>query len=385
MRRSPLLAIFLIVFVDLVSFGIVIPILPYYSKAFGASATALGWLMATYSIAQFLCSPFWGALSDRHGRRPVLLGTIAGGTISLAAAAIAPTFWMLILARLLAGVFGANISTASAYIADVTTEENRAKGMGIIGAGFGLGFIFGPAIGGVLSPYGYSVPILVAAGLSAFNCILVFLVLQEPPMDPSRREANRRRLSFDLLREAFALRATAWPILIFFVGTLAITQLEVSFGFYVLERFGYEARQAGMILAMMGLVMVAVQGGGIGKLAKKFGEAKLTIGGFALMAVSLIGAGFAGAPAWFIFTLIGVSLGNALVNPSLSSLLSKGAPPARRGAMLGVYQSAGSFARIVGPPLSGFCFDKLGPASPIFVSSVLMTCAAVGAKKLRRL
>jgi DHA1 family tetracycline resistance protein-like MFS transporter len=176
MRRSPLLMIFLIVFLDLVGFGIIIPILPYYAQSFGASAQGLGWLMASYSIAQFFFSPLWGSLSDRVGRRKVLLFTVAGGALAMTAAGLAQSFFLLFLARILAGIFGANISTASAYIADVTTEENRAKGMGIIGAGFGLGFIFGPAIGGILSPYGFSVPIFLAAALNISNFLLLYFL-----------------------------------------------------------------------------------------------------------------------------------------------------------------------------------------------------------------
>ena len=184
MKRSPLLVLFVVVFIDLVGFGIVIPILPYYAKAYGASALTLGWLMTSYSLMQFFFAPVWGRLSDRIGRRPVLLGSMAGSVISLLILGWAPSLLWLFVGRTFAGICGANISTATAYIADVTDEKDRARGMGMIGAAFGLGFIFGPAIGGVLSRYGYGVPMFAAAALSAANIAFAWFQLQEPVADP---------------------------------------------------------------------------------------------------------------------------------------------------------------------------------------------------------
>lgn len=376
MKKSPLLTIFFIVFLDLVAFGIVIPILPYYSKEYGASALELGFLMACYSGAQFLFAPFWGALSDRWGRRPVLLATVLGGAMAMAATALAGDLWLLFAARFVAGIFGANISTASAYIADVTKPEDRAKGMGIIGAGFGLGFIFGPAIGGILSVYGFHVPILAAAFMGFLNFLLALFVLEE-----SNKGAGgpSRKFSWRGLTAALSRRKTATPIVLFFVNTLAFTQLEVCFGLFVLQRFGYDARHAGWMLAGMGVVGAIIQGGLIGKLARRFGERRLLAAGFFLLAASLVGAAWAPFPAAFTAFLTVVAMGNALVNPSLSSLVSKGAPESSRGGVMGAYQSAGSLARVVGPPISGLLFDLAGPPSPILAASALMALAFMGA------
>ena len=367
MKKSPLFTIFLVVFIDLLSFGIVIPILPYYSKSFGATAFQLGWLMGIFSIMQFLFAPLWGMLSDKIGRRPVLLATILGGACAMAAAALAGNYWLLFFARLLAGIFAANISTATAYITDITTSENRAKGMGIIGASFGLGFIFGPAIGGILSVYGYAAPVLAASVLGLANFIFAYFVLDESRKSTSSK--FRKRLSRENLLIAFAHKATSVPISLFFINTLAFTQLEVIFGLYVLKKFGYDAKNAGLLLAGMGVIGATIQGGLIGKLSRRFGEANLLPMGFALLMIGMAGAAFANSIPFFMLTLVAISIGNSLENPSLSSLTSKGAPEEHRGLVMGIYQSGSSMARVIGPPAAGFLFDQVSDTSPILISS----------------
>jgi DHA1 family tetracycline resistance protein-like MFS transporter len=368
MKRSSLLLIFLVIFFDLLSFGIVIPILPYYSKNFGASAFALGWLMASYSIAQFLFAPVWGALSDRFGRRPILLFTILGSAGAMLLTGLADNLYFLFAARILAGFFAANISTATAYITDITPPEQRAKGMGIVGAGYGLGFIFGPAIGGVLSVHSYALPILCAAGLALFNFFFALLFLAEP----EKKKGFEKKFQWQGMSAALAQEKTAFPIGLFFLSTLAFTQLEVVFGLFVLEKFSFGPRDAGWLLAGMGIVSAFLQGGLIGRLAKKFGESYLLITGFFFFSFSLIGASFAPSVGMFAISLLGIAVGSGLVNPSLSSLASKGAPEDKRGLIMGMYQSAGSFARIVGPPAAGYIFDRWNPSSPIFFSGLLM-------------
>jgi DHA1 family tetracycline resistance protein-like MFS transporter len=369
MKKRPLFTIFLVVFFDLLSFGIVIPILPYYSKTFGASAFQLGWLMAAYSIAQFVCSPLWGSLSDRVGRRPVLLVTILLGASAMVATALAPTYGFLLAARFIAGAFAANISTANAYIADVTTEENRAKGMGVIGAGFGLGFIFGPAIGGLLAASGnFALPILCAAALGFLNFLFAFAVLEEP----ARNKAPASRSRWTGLSDSFGKFRTGLPIGLFFLHTLAFTQLEVAFALFVLARFGYGPRGAGGFLAGMGVISAVLQGGLIGRLAKKYGEAGLLPVAFFLLMIGMAAAAFAGTPTLFALALLPVAAGMGIANPCLSSLTSKGAAVSKRGAVLGIYQSAGSLARIVGPPVAGFLFDGVGPQAPLLCSSGLV-------------
>ncbi len=369
MKKRPLLTIFFVVFFDLLSFGIVIPILPYYSRTFGATAFELGWLMASYSIAQFLFAPFWGSLSDKVGRRPVLLATILLGASAMVGTALAGTLTVLFLARFLAGAFAGNISTASAYIADITSAENRAKGMGVIGAGFGLGFIFGPALGGVLSTtsHGFTLPILIAACLGFLNFIFAFFVLDEPEVHRDR-ESNKR---FQALGEAFKNPRTAYPIGLFFLHTLAFTQLEVAFGFFVLWRFGYEAHGAGWMLAGMGFVSALLQGGLIGRLSKKYGELRLLPAGFLFMGIGMLASPFAPDTLVFVICLLAVATGMGISSPCLSSLASKGAAENRKGAVMGIYQSGSSLARVLGPPAAGLLYDRVGPGSPMVVASSL--------------
>lgn len=379
MKRSPLLVLFVVVFIDLVGFGIVIPILPYYAKAYGASALTLGWLMTSYSLMQFFFAPVWGRLSDRIGRRPVLLGSMAGSVISLLILGWAPSLLWLFVGRTFAGICGANISTATAYIADVTDEKDRARGMGMIGAAFGLGFIFGPAIGGVLSRYGYGVPMFAAAALSAANIAFAWFQLQEPVADPAVRAAHQeRRFDRSALRQTLGDSRTRAAVLLFFVVTVAFTQMEVTLALFVQARHGFGAQRTGWLLALMGIVMVIVQGGLIGRLSAWAGETRLIIAGTLVMAIALllVGSSLQLAPLYIGLALL--ALGSGVTNPSLSSLASHGAAPDRRGATMGVYQSSGSLARVAGPVLAGYTYDHFGNGRPFLVAAGLMALAFWG-------
>jgi MFS family permease len=381
-KKSPLLIIFLVVFIDLIGFGIVIPILPYYAKQYGASATALGWLMTSYSAMQFLFAPLWGRLSDRIGRRPVLLMSMLGTMVSMAVLGIAPSLLWLFIGRTFAGICGANISTATAYIADVTTPENRAKGMGMIGAAFGLGFIFGPAIGGVLSRYGYAAPMFAAAGLAACNWVFAFIRLQEPSITAELRAQNRtKRFDRKAFFETMGDRRTRVATLVFFVVTIAVTQMEVTFALFMRAKYGYDAQGAGWLLALMGTIMVLIQGGLIGKLSKAFGERRLVLIGTMVMAVALVLMAQANLIAQLIIALSLLALGNGITNPSLSSQASQGAKPERRGATMGIYQSAGSLARVLGPPVAGWLYDHQGLTAPFITAAGFMILAFAGSAR----
>jgi len=371
MHKKSLLIIFLVVFIDLLGFGMVIPILPYYAKSFGASATTLGWLMMCYSGMQFLFSPLWGSLSDRLGRRPIILMSILGIGLSMLILGSAQSLLWLFLGRIFAGFFGANISAASAYIADVTTQENRAKGMGMIGAAFGLGFLFGPALGGLLSHWGYGTVAYVAAGLSFLNLLFALTSLREPAISAEERRSHRHRIDRNTWLKILSNPKTGLAILLFFLVTTGFAQLETTFALLLLERFGLDARHAGEILALMAVVMVFIQGGAIGKLVKRFGEVRLAAVGTALMALALSAASLSYHLLWFVGALLFQALGFALTNPSLSSLASRNADADKQGSTLGLYQSAGSLARVIGPLVAGYLFDHFGSKVPFLSASGL--------------
>ena len=377
-RKRALFTLFLVVCIDLIGFGIVIPILPYYARAFGASAFELGWLMTSYSLMQFLFSPVWGAVSDRVGRKPVLIMSIFATALTLGFMGFARSLLWLFIGRIAAGVSAANISTAYAYVSDVTSEADRSKGMGLIGAGFGLGFIIGPAIGGILSVHGYDVPLLFAGGLALLNGILALRLLCEPPLDSATRASHRfKRFAFVEYSRVLAHPLTRLAIGTSFLVTVAVTQMEVCFAIFMAAKFGYDARHAGMLLGLMGVVMVVMQGGLIGKLSKRFGEIPLIRVGAAIAAASLFSFAVAPTIGGVVLALILYAVGGGMINPSLSSLASKGAPADLRGSTMGVYQSAGSLARVIGPPTAGWLYDQTSQSAPFFSGVVLLGLVVV--------
>lgn len=359
MNRSPLLVIFTTVFIDLVGFGIVIPVLPYYAEGtiFNATPRTVGILFASYSVMQLIFSPMLGRLSDKYGRRPVLLVSIIGTGIGFLILGFATTIWMLFVGRILDGITGGNISTAQAYIADVTTTENRARGMGLIGAAFGLGFIFGPAIGGILSRWGVHVPFFFAAALCFANAVLLYFTLPETVTKdhPARVSAAGGR-GFSQLFNSLAQPQLGFVLSIYFLFVVAFSIMTASFSLYTMFRFGYDAQHTGYLFAYVGLISVIIQGGLIGKLVKRFGEIPLVITGALAFAGSLFAVPFVGpATGGLVGLLVGggvFSLGNSLATPALNSLASKSASDAEQGTVLGVTQSIASLARAVGPSIA---------------------------------
>jgi len=365
MKRSPLIVIFTTVFIDLVGFGIVIPVLPFYAEgtAFNATPRTVGLLFASYSIMQLIFSPILGGLSDKHGRRPVLLLSIIGTGIGFLILGMATTLWMLFIGRILDGITGGNISTAQAYIADITTEENRAKGMGLIGAAFGLGFIFGPAIGGILSHWGIHVPFFFAAALCFANATLLFFTLPETVTadHPAKHSAAGGR-SLGHVIASLKQPKLAYVLVIYFLFIVAFSIMTTSFSLYTMFRFGYNAQHTGYLFAYVGLIAVIIQGGLIGRLVKRFGEIPLVIFGALCFAISLFAVPFVGPAAGGLGALLlggGVfSMGNSLATPALTSLASKSVGPAQQGVVLGVTQSTASLARAVGPSLAAILISS---------------------------
>jgi DHA1 family tetracycline resistance protein-like MFS transporter len=368
MKRSPLIVIFTTVFIDLVGFGIVIPVLPFYAEGtiFNATPRTVGLLFASYSIMQLIFAPILGGLSDKYGRRPVLFLSIIGTGIGFLVLGLATTLWMLFAGRILDGITGGNISTAQAYIADITTSENRAKGMGLIGAAFGLGFIFGPAIGGILSRWGIHVPFFFAATLCFLNAILLYFRLPETVTrdHPAKHKAAGGR-GLSQVIDSLKQPRLAFVMVIYFLFIVAFSIMTTAFSLYTMFRFGYDAQHTGYLFAYVGVIAVIIQGGLIGRLVKRFGELPLVIVGAFCFAISLFAVPFVGPAAGGLAALlIGgcvFSAGNSLATPALTSLASKSTGAAEQGTVLGVMQSVASLARAVGPSVAALLIASAVP------------------------
>lgn len=398
--KSPLIAIFLTVFIDLLGFGIVIPLLPVYTKAYGATEIQLGLLFSSFSLMQFLFAPMWGRLSDRIGRRPVLIGGLLGTAASYALFAYSNTLLLIFISRFFAGFFGANISCAQAYIADVTTQENRAKGMGLIGAAFGLGFTVGPLVGGELSTIGTWVPGAAASIFSLLAAIYAYLKLPEP----ERHQPNFRAIPQGAqVRHVVAEPRLGVIYLLIFLSVVAWAGFEAMFTRFGLaafpKKFGLaesidkatvlqvieSAKYTGRYLFFIGVAAAIIQGGLIRRLVKRFGEVGLSVAGPFFLALSFIivawaGTTMPGTEEGWTWVLIGcglMPLGFGLNNPALNGLVSRAAPEDQQGAYLGLYQSTASLARVVGPPLTGWVFAAFGPAMP-FASGAILLLLATG-------
>ena len=357
MKRSPLLVIFITIFIDLVGFGIVIPVLPFYAEGtkFGATPREVGLLFASYSFMQLIFAPVLGRLSDKYGRRPILLISLLGTSLGFLILGFATTLWMLFLGRIIDGISGGNISTAQAYIADVTTKEDRAKGMGLIGAAFGLGFVFGPAIGGVLSRWGINVPFLFAGTLAFANAILLYFTLPETvtPDHPARTSAASGR-GWGQLIVSLKNPRLGFVMTIYFLSIVAFSIMTAVFSLFMMFRLSYDAFHNGWVFAFVGIISAIIQGGLIGKLVKRFGEPALIIIGSLLFSASLFATPFISPAIGILLTGAVSSIGNARNAPSLSSLASKSAGAGEQGGVLGAMQSVASLARAVGPSLAAF-------------------------------
>ncbi len=374
MRRSPLLVVYLTVFVDLLAFGIILPILPYYAQSFGATGVWVGALLTAYSAAQFVSAPLLGRLSDRVGRRPILLASLAGSALSLALTGLAHTLALLLIGRLLAGLFGGSIATAQAYIADVTEPARRARYMGLLGAAIGLGFVFGPGLGAGLSHLGFGAAAFVAAGIAAANSLFGLFALVESR--PAGRTPSERvwptpaRLAAALARPALGriLGAT-------FLTTFAFVGMETTFALLGKLRFGLNAGGLGLVFTYVGLIAALVQGGLIGRLSARYGERSLAATGAGIMGAALVCIAVAASLGMALVALGALALGQGLASPALSSLLSQESGAHEHGATLGLGQSLAALARAVGPIVAGWLYDR-GVALPYVLGALLMVLAA---------
>lgn len=371
--------LFLIVFVDLVGFGVIIPLLPFYGEHFHASPATVGALMATYSLVQLVTAPMWGSLSDRIGRRPVLIASLLGLTVSYVWLSVAYSLWVLFAARALGGAMAGNIAAAFAYAADVTTPANRAKGMGMVGAAFGLGFIVGPAIGGVLAGHDpanadYTTAALAAAGLSGLATVLTVAFLKESlPKEARRAHAGVDRASrFALLRDALRRPGLRRLILVAFLSTFVFAGMETVFAMWSRREYGWGPEQNGYLFAFVGIVSAAVQGGLIGRLAHRFGEPSLLTLGAGCLAAGMLAIPFSVSLTLLLPAMLLVALGFSLMTPSLNSLVSRSVSSGVQGGTMGVTRSVTTLARVAGPGFAGLLFEFVGRDWPFWVGALIM-------------
>jgi DHA1 family tetracycline resistance protein-like MFS transporter len=393
MKTARLINIFIVVFVDLLGFSLILPLLPYYAEQFGASATVVGLLTASYAAASLVGAPLMGRLSDRFGRRPILLLSVAGtcmgflllgfaepigrGLASLVAARAVNVFVLgvLFLSRSVDGLTGGNISVAQAYISDITDEQNRARGLGLIGAAFGLGFIIGPAVGGLLSRWGYGVPAFAAAGLSFLNLLAIFFALPESLTEERRAAISQQKLPpFTLAALAAALnRPKVGPLLYvrLFFG-LAFAMFQSIFSLYAATKLHLTTQTTGFVLAYVGLLSVLVQGVGIGIVTKRFRENAIILTALWLMVIGL--AGWAVTPNLpvLLVVLLPLSLGGGTLNTLLNSAISKSVTREEIGGTLGISASLESVTRVIAPSAGGFLLGSLGAWAPGVFSAALM-------------
>jgi len=362
-KKSQLGIIFLTVLIDLIGFGIVIPVLPLYGEHFGATEAQNGWLVGVFSLAQFIFSPIWGRISDRVGRKPVLVISIFCTAIGYFLMGSAQTLAVLFAARILAGISTSNIGTAQAYIADVSTKEGRSKAMGLIGAAFGLGFVLGPAIGGIMSAkFGYSSPMYLSAALALCNAVLVIAILPES-LSPENRGKGVRQSVFSLFRHTNgSIYVTLLSVYFFCIA--GFSMMTALFALFTKHRFHLDVEHTGWVLALVGFIGALIQGGMIGRLVKRFGEKPLACAGSIILCASLFALPLCATVSAMVGVCIGIAIGNSLLMPVLSGLVSRNVDAQWQGRALGFMQSCGSLARWAGPVTAGWLlsFDLSKPA-----------------------
>lgn len=377
-NKSALSLIFITVFIDLLGFGILIPILPAFAvKKLGVDEAAIGIAIAAYSFVQFIFNPVFGKFSDKHGRKPVIIVCLLMNAIGYIIFAFTSSYVVLLISRIVAGIGGSSIAVAQAYIADVTTKETRSKGMGLIGSAFGLGFVFGPLIGGFLSEYGYMVTGFVAGGFSFLAFIVTLILLPEslPKRNgtvPEKPVSERRLINFDAFKKVFSEPSRAIFIILFFVLIFSFANIYGTFALLGIQVYGFTDLQNGYLFGITGLTSAIVQGGLIGHIDKLFSRQNILKVGSSIISVSLALIPYGGTFLGLAIISMFLSIGTGLLQPTLLSLISDVTPDHEQGVTLGVNQSLSALARVMGPLWGGFAFEFLGYPFPFLTGGVFM-------------
>lgn len=372
MQRKPLITIFLIVFIDLLGFGLILPLLPFIAEKFEADPFQIGLLVATYSFFQFISAPILGRLSDRYGRKKLLVISQIGTAIGFFLLGIAQTLPLLYLSRIIDGITGGNISIAQAYIADITTKKDRAKGMGVIGAAFGLGFMLGPAVGGYLSNFSFAAPAFFATVVALFTALMTILFLQETVNTKKAVKSQKTEFSFQTLIQILSQQPLGLLILVFFMISLAFSGLQATYALWALDKFGFGPSQIGYLFTYIGLLAVISQILILPRVVKRLGEAKTIKYSLPIIAVGFLMIPFSIHLALLLIANALIVIGNSLSSPSISALASENVDEKEFGGALGILQSGASLGRILGPILGGILFARFSPNAPFVISGGIL-------------
>jgi DHA1 family tetracycline resistance protein-like MFS transporter len=367
----PLLVIFLTILVNLVGFGIIIPLLPFYAEHFGASPLLIGLLFGVYSLCQLVAAPVLGDWSDRYGRRPVLILSLLGTVVSFAMLALAQSVTMLFLARIVDGLSGGNIATARAYVADVTEPQDRARAYGLIGAAFGLGFILGPALSGMLAPISYTAPIWMAAALTLAATVMAWLWLPETVHRAAAGSGRPFRNLAAMMQRAGLRRM----LVVDFVYWFAFAIFQTTFSLFVARRFGFDASRTGYFFAGFGILGVIVQGGFIRPVVRRLGDKPTFIAGLALSAIGLVAAAYASSVLLLVAALVPLAFGMGFGHPTVTSLVSQAGRHDEQGRVQGAAGAMESLGRTLGPVWGNAALQRFGEGMPYLSASacILLT------------
>ena len=382
MKTSRLAVLFASVLVDMIGFGIVLPLLPFYAESMGATPFQVTVIIASFSAMQLAAAPIWGRVSDRHGRRPLIVAGLFASSVSYLIFGLAQTLWVLLLSRLAAGAAGGTISVAQAYVADATDEEGRAHGLGLLGAASGLGILLGPMIGGFFATWGYSVPGYVAAGLCAANGVAAIMLLPESRGTEERRpeagEASTMRGWF----RAMVRFPLSLLLSVYFLCITSFTAMTAVLALYLERVFGLGASAMGIVFSIAGGATVVVRGGIVGRLVRKLGEPHTVRLGAGVLAASILAIAWLPGANWLGVVVPVWAFGTGILFPSLASLVSRATDRQSQGSILGGSQIVGGTGRVLGPIWAGLLFQHVGIRSPFHVGAVLVALGVVLALRI---
>ncbi len=371
-KRASLSVIFITIFIDLMGFGILIPILPTFaSKNLGVSDFGIGVIIASYSFVQFIFNPVFGSLSDKIGRRKIILGSLLFTITSYIIFSFSTSFALLLFSRLIGGVGGSNIGAAQAYIADITAKEERAKGMGLIGAAFGLGFVFGPIIGGFLSKFGYEITGYGSAAMSATAFLFAYFRLPETRLTQEKTDQVKIKLiDLKFAQQLFKNHVTGMLIIVFFIIVFSMANIYGTFSLLGYKRYNFTDQQNGELFGVLGIIGAVIQGGLIRVISKKFSERAIMLVGAVLMSTGLAFLPYGVNFLSVALIAIVLAVGAGILQPTVLSMISKYSPEKKQGAVLGINSSFSSFGRVLGPLWGGFSFNYFGYQFPFITGAV---------------